>query len=183
MAHLLLHAAGNVRAHALRLIQLVDLGRLSHHMTGHDWEDLLDGSAAGAPSWWAYPPLLLAQRYCSARVPPEIQARLAAVCPWSLQRAARGYTLSEVSWSNLRIPAFPGIEWSRSPVEGLRFAKSRLLPSRAALDGLAAAQIEQPQLATINWYGRSHLSRILRWAVGRPPRVQTLCCMRAALEE
>ena len=34
MAHLLLHAAGNMRAHAFRLIQLVDLGRLSHQMTG-----------------------------------------------------------------------------------------------------------------------------------------------------
>ncbi len=33
LAHLLLHAAGNMRAHCLRLLQLEDIARLARHMT------------------------------------------------------------------------------------------------------------------------------------------------------
>jgi hypothetical protein len=87
--------------------------------------------------------------------------------------------LTTVSWSNLRINAFPGIEWSRSPLEALRFAKSRIAPSREALDELESAMKVLPGLQTIPWYGQGHLTRIMRWMFGRPPRVQT---MRSVLD-
>ena len=36
-------------------------------------------------------------------------------------------TLTDVSWSNLRIHAFPGIAWSRTPLDALRFIRSRVV--------------------------------------------------------
>ncbi len=181
MAHLLLHTAGNIRAHALRLIQLQDIARLSALMNAEDWCELAHGENAGA--WWAYPPLLLATRYCEARVPREVLEFLERVCPLVLARSGRRWSLTEVSWSNLRIRALPGVEWSRSAGEIVRFARSRLLPSRAALGELSLATREQPQLAVVPWYTQSHPARIVRWVFGRPPRVQTLASVLAALRD
>jgi hypothetical protein len=181
MSHLLLHAAGNMRAHALRLVQLHDIARLATRMDASDWAELAAARDAGAPAWWAYPPLLLAQRYCDAAVPAALIADLRVACPWTLARAARRYSLTDVSWSNLSIAALPGIEWSRSLFEGLRFAKSRLLPARVALNELAVASVQQPQLSGIPWYMRSHAERILRWVFTRTPRVQTMTSVLAAL--
>ncbi len=70
MAHLLLHAAGNTRAHALRLIQLHDIARLSALMNAEDWCELAHGK--NATLWWAYPSLVLAVKYCEARVPRDV---------------------------------------------------------------------------------------------------------------
>src|SRR5271165_322192 len=42
MMHLLLHATGNMRAHALRLIQLHDIARLASRFGSVDWEELLN---------------------------------------------------------------------------------------------------------------------------------------------
>ena len=181
MAHLLMHAAGNMRAHALRLVQLHDIARLSTLMNGDDWHELT--WAGNEIPWWAYPPLLLATKYCVAAVPRELLALLEHSCPLMLARAARRWTLTDVSWSNLRIPAFPGIEWSRSANEAARFAMSRLFPSRSALEGLSVAMHEQPQMTAIPWYTRSHPARIVRWVFGRPPRVQTMSSVMAALGE
>ena len=88
-----------------------------------------------------------------------------------------------MSWSNLRIAALPGIEWSRTPVETLRLARSRFWPSRAALGDLAATLEAQPQHAQIRWYGASHAERIARWLFTRTPRVQTMSVVSAALRE
>ena len=41
MLHLLLHAAGNMRARALRLIQLHDIALLARRLGSRDWEELL----------------------------------------------------------------------------------------------------------------------------------------------
>ena len=179
MAHLLLHAAGNMRSHALRLLQLHDIARLSVLMDAGDWYEL--AHAENATLWWAYPPLLLATKYCEVRVPRDLLAFLEHVCPPVLARAARRWTLTDVSWSNLRISAFPGIEWSRSAGEAARFAMSRVLPSRTALEGLSLVTRAQPELAAIPWYTQPHLIRIVRWAFGRPPRVQTMTSVLAAL--
>jgi hypothetical protein len=179
MAHLLLHAAGNMRAHALRLLQLHDIARLSVLMDANDWSDLLDSKKETL--WWVYPPLVLAMKYCDVRVPCEVSEHINRLCPPLLARSARRRMLTDVSWSNLRISAFPGIEWSRSPGEAVRFARSRLIPSRAALDELSGGVREQPHLVTIPWYTRSHPVRIMKWVFGRPPRVQTMSSVLAAL--
>jgi hypothetical protein len=64
----------------------------------------------------------------------------------------------------------------------LRFIYSRLLPSRAALEGLELVLQVQPQLGRVPWYGRSQGERIARWLFSRPPRVQTMVSVLAALE-
>jgi hypothetical protein len=181
MAHILLHAAGNTRAHALRLIQLQDIARLSALMNAEDWCEL--AHRGNATLWWAYPSLVLAGKYCETRVPPDVLDFLERVCPPVLARSARRWSLTEVSWSNLRISAFPGVEWSRSAGEAVRFARSRLMPSRQALDELSMTTREQPQLAAVPWYTRSHPARIVRWAFGRPPRAQTMTTVLAALSD
>jgi hypothetical protein len=178
LAHLLLHAAGNMRAQALRLLQLEDIGRLACDMTERDWHVLLrSGGADGC--WWGLPALLLAQRYCEAPIPDAVLAQFSAPSPRWLRRAAQRYTLTDVSWSNLRIAAFPGIEWARSPLEALRFANSRILPGKAALSELESAVKLSPEMSTIPWYGQRHATRIVRWLFTRPPRVQT---MRSVLD-
>jgi hypothetical protein len=87
-----------------------------------------------------------------------------------------------VSWSNLRIAALPGSEWARTPLELLRFAKSRVVPGRAALRDLSVAQQAHPAISQLRWYGVTHGERILRWLISRPPRVQTMVSVRAAFE-
>jgi hypothetical protein len=129
--------------------------------------------------WWALPALMLARRYCEARIPDSVLAQFASRCPRALRRAAQRFTLTEVSWSNLDIAAFPGIEWSRSPLEALRFARSRIMPSRTALGELKTAADLAPELRAISWYGERHAIRIVRWLFTRPPRVQT---MRSVLD-
>jgi hypothetical protein len=91
-------------------------------------------------------------------------------------------TLTDVSWSNLRVHALPGISWSRTPLDALRFIYSRAFPSRIALTELQLAQQAQPQLGRVPWYGLSQGGRVVRWLFSRPPRVQTMLSVRAALE-
>jgi hypothetical protein len=181
LAHLLLHCAGNMRAHALRLIQLHDVARLLPHLGADDWAQLLRPRSPADSPWWMLPPLLLAQRYAGAMVPSGVQDELQSSCPPWLARAARRFTLHEVSWSNLRIAAFPGIEWSRSLGESLSYARSRIAPDRAARAEVALWAQVYPQIQGIPWYEESHRARILRWVFSRPPRVQTMNSILAAL--
>ena len=128
-----------------------------------------------------YPPLKLALHYYPgcATVPLEDFAR---ACPRVLRTAARRDTLTGVSWSNLRIHAFPGIAWSRTPVEALRYVRSRVVPSRKSMADLQACVQAAPQLNRIPWYGIPHHKRIARWLFSHPPRVQTMMSVAAALE-
>ena len=105
-----------------------------------------------------------------------------AVCPRVLRVAAERQSLTDVSWSNLRIHAFPGIAWSRTPLEALRFMRSRALPSRRSLAELECVARDQPQLDRVPWYGLPHGRRVLHWLFSKPPRVQTMVSVRAALE-
>jgi len=180
MLHLLLHAAGNMRARALRQVQLEDLARLGPRLGPSAWDELF---GEGDEGWWLAPPLLLVERYYPGRIPVEILRRAVRQCPPWLRTRARRHRLVDVSWSRIGIQAFPGIEWSRSPAEALRYMRSRILPTRAAraeLD-LAATPQALPWLHDVRWYGASHPERIVRWLFGRPPRVQTLVSVRAAL--
>ena len=183
LLHLLLHAAGNMRAHALRQIQLHDIAMLGSLLDDHDWGLLLEQRHDEEAPWWLYPPLALTARYYPNRIPAEALRAARAACPRMLRFAAARQSLTDVSWSNLRIPAFPGIAWSRTPFEAVRFVRSRVLPSRASLAELEVATRAQPQLDTVPWYGVSHGRRILRWLFSRPPRVQTIVSVLAALRD
>jgi len=102
--------------------------------------------------------------------------------PW-LRRAQRSVTLTQVSWSNLHISAFPGIAWSGSPGEALRFVRSRVFPDRGAIEELEDARRAMPTLDRIPWYGDKHLKRIARWIFSRPPRVQTMNSLMAVVAD
>jgi Uncharacterised nucleotidyltransferase len=183
MLHLLLHAAGNIRARALRLIQLHDIALLAGRFGPGDWEALLAMRPDGGALWWALPPLILTARYYPATIPQDLLASLRIGCPWLLGKLARRQRLADVSWSNIRIAAFPGVEWSRTPREAIEFMRSRIWPSREALLELKEGADQIPDSSTVPWYGISHGARILRWVLSRPPRVQTLLSVRAALAD
>lgn len=178
--HLLLHAAGNMRAHALRQVQLHDIALMAGRLDSEDWDRLLDSPVAQGGSWWIWPVLELTQRYYEGSLPTVVDSFRERTPRW-LRRTAERQTLTDLSWSNLRIAAFPGIHWARSPGEALRFALGRVLPERAALDELRHLRIAQPAMMQTPWYGISHARRILRWLVSRPPRVQTLNSVLVAL--
>jgi Uncharacterised nucleotidyltransferase len=181
MMHLLLHAAGNIRARALRLIQLHDISLLAARFAADDWEELAAMHQDGHALWWVWAPLILTTRYYPASVPRDLFARLRLECPWLLRTLAQRYRLTDVSWSNIHIAAFPGVEWSRGGGEALAFMRSRIWPRSEALSELKQGAAQIPGSSTIPWYGISHAARILRWIFLRPPRVQTLLSVRAAL--
>jgi hypothetical protein len=180
--HVMLHTAGNMRAHAMRFLQIYEIAQLARRLGPADWAELL-GDDARARAWWIYPALTLAERYVPDSIPDAQLQAFAAACPRGLRERFERHSVYDVSWSNLRIHALPGIEWSRTWSEALRFARSRALPSRAALrelhDGLEAL----PHLTQGRWYRATHAERIARWLFSRPARVQTLCSVRAALAE
>ena len=182
LLHLLLHAAGNMRAHALRQIQLHDIAMVASLFYERDWSALLEQRQDKEQPWWLFPPLALAARYYPGHVPPEVLRAAEAVCPRVLRLATARQSLTDVSWSNLRIHALPGLEWSRTPLDALRFMLSRAWPSRRSLADIELARHAQPQLDQVPWYGVSHGGRMVRWLFSRPPRVQTIVSVRAALE-
>lgn len=180
LMHVALHTAGNMRAHSLRQIQLLDIAALGRELDDDDWHWLLTRGAERA--WWIFPSLFLSERYCTASVPADVLGEARKICPRLLRAAVARSDLTDVSWSNLRIPAFPGIAWSRTPLEAMRFMRSRLLPSRAALAELEQDRRHNESLNRVPWYGLRHGSRILRWMVSHPPRVQTFVSVERALE-
>lgn len=180
MKHLLLHAAGNMRANALRLIQLQDIALLAARMRPMDWDELLAGPRAAVDIWWAFPPLSLTNRLYIGSIPPPAVQTLRAACRPLLRYAAERYQLTDVSWSRIRVDALPGIEWSRSLLEAGKFVRSRVWPSREALASLRAGSASLHLHAVTPWYGLSHGKRIARWLVTRTPRVQTWQSVMAA---
>jgi hypothetical protein len=183
MLHLLLHAAGNMRARALRLIQLHDISLMAARFLPSDWEALLAIRPHDEGLWWALAPLMLTSRYYPMAVPQSLFVRLSIECPWLLRKAAQRHCLADVSWSNIRIAAFPGVEWSRTPIEALNFARTRIWPNHNSRLELGVGAAEIPGSPTVPWYGIPHAARIIRWVFSRPPRVQTLLSVRAALAQ
>jgi hypothetical protein len=183
MLHLLLHAAGNMRANALRLIQLHDIGLLALRFDSNEWMELMTMRLENRGLWWALPPLKLTTRYYPGAIPPSVIAHLGQECPWLLGRRYKKLGLADVSWSNMWVHALPGIEWSSSPQEALKFMVSRLWPSSEREQEAQHLVIQHPGASAIPWYGISQGARILRWLFSRPPRVQTLVAVRAALAQ
>lgn len=181
MRHLLLHTAANLRARAMRGLQLHDIAALACRMSTADWKELArDGERPGAP-WWMLAPLSLTASYYPSAIPQGLIESSALGCPPLLRRAARNQTLTDVSWSKLRIQAFPGIEWCHSVPEALRFMASRAFPDRAMRHSLLNIATKHSYSTATSWYGLSQGRRILRWVLSSPPRVQAIYPIRVAL--
>jgi hypothetical protein len=182
MTHLLLHAAGAMKLRALRLIHLNDIARLSANMTAADWDVMLELGQAGREHWWALPPLRLTARYYGNVIPAHVLAKLSASCPWLLSRISRRLTMSDVSFSHMRIDAFPGIEWSQSLLESVQYAANRLWPNKELL--ALRKQMAQTEVSWSDsrWHHSSQARRLLRWIVSRPARAETMHTIRAALD-
>lgn len=180
MAHVLAHAAGTMTHRGLRLIQLCDITRLAHRMSGADWEELLGLHGSGQRLWWAAPPLVLTERYFPDTVPLTVLTRLEAGCPWILQRITRRRRLADFSYSHLYLDPIPGIIWARSPAQALRYLGSRVLPGaeqRAQMEVLA----KTGPWSAEQWHRQSQVRRIVQWLTSRPTRTETLQPVRAAL--
>lgn len=178
--HVMLHASGNMRANAMRFIQIYDVALLLQRFGPADWAELI-GTDPATTAWWMYPVLTLADRYVPGSVPAPLLAQFAAWCPPRLRRRFEHRAVYDVSWSNLRIAALPGLEWARGIGERLRLARHRLLPGRQALTELQQGTQLNPSLADSAWYRSSQAARVMRWVVGKPARVQTMASLRAAL--
>ena len=178
--HLLLHTAGNMRSRCFRALQAFDIAALAATLDTADWDELFD--EARCATWWLYPPLAVAARVRPASIPAAALDRAARSSPRWLRRRRRHGGVFEVSWSNLRIAALPGIEWSRTPAEAVRLLRARLIPSSQDLTELRHSAESMPKLLELPWYQLSHPQRILRWALGRAPRVQTMASVHAALQ-
>jgi hypothetical protein len=180
--HLLLNAAGDMRQHSLRQIQLNDIALIARLLGDDGWQAVLRQPGNERAPWWMFPPLALTARYYPGHVPADVLKEARAACPRVLRLVIERESLTTLSWANLQILAFPGIEWSRTPLDALRFIRSRVAPSRRALGEVEQAQLAWPQPDGVKWYGASHPRRILRWLFARPARVQTMLSVRAALE-
>lgn len=180
MRHLLLHSAADMHANSLRFIQLYDIARLSQSMTLADWSELIDVTRGKEAAWWTYPPLAMSARHFPGTIPDSIVAAASSCCPPLLRHLAQRRTLYEVSLSNLRVVAFPGLEWARTPLELLRFIKERALPSAGALQEFEASAPARPMRNAIPWLGLSRGRRLLMWLFSKPPRVMTIAAVIAA---
>jgi len=182
MMHLLLHASGAMVIQSLRLVQLHDLRLLSSRMSAADWDEVLDWRTRARSLWWALPPLRLMLRYYGSMVPPNVLHALEFDCPWHLSRAYRRRTLSDVSYSHLWVDAFPGIEWSQTVPEMLRYTLSRIRPSAQHLALRNRVASTQAWASHGRWLKLSQTQRILSWVTSRQARPVTMHVVRAALE-
>jgi len=181
MTHLLLHAAGDMRARSLRLIQLNDIAALAPRLGMDQWARVL-GAERAARAWWAFPPLALTARYYPDLIAPEVLAGARAVCPRVLRSICQRQRLSDVSFSYLWVQFSPGIEWSRSLSEALEYAHSRIFPTAAVRAEIRQCENTQLWARDTAWSRLSRPRRVARWLVSRCPRDATMLPVRAALE-
>jgi len=181
MAHLLLHAAGAIALRAMRLVQLHDLALLSRRMSEADWLELTGPVAAQRALWWAFSPLILVARYYGT-IPAYVLANTAEACGWSLRRSSRKKQLWQVSFSDLRRRAFPGIEWSQSAGDALAYAAERaMLAARVLARVTLTGQVVGGVDGIAGRWGESLPSR--GWIACRPVRPAPLVAVRSALAQ
>jgi hypothetical protein len=182
LLYLLLHAAGNMGGHALRLLHLHDIALLAARMTQADWEPFV--SAPGGPQgrWWAFPPLALAERYQPGLVPADVLNALRAVCPMALRHVSGRRTLTQWSYANLFVPALPGLPWCGSLHESFRYVSGRLRPGSEQLTNRGIVAAEQ-WAAPSAWSHMPQRQRVVRWLFARPPRQAAMYIVKAALGE
>jgi hypothetical protein len=182
MLHLLLHAAGSTVFRALRLVQLHDMALLSERMSDVDWEELISQStSARCGLWWAYAPLRLVAHYYRT-IPPHVLDACASECRASFLRRSRGRHLWDVSFSDLRRRAFPGIEWSRSTGDAIAYAAGRV---QLSLQVLARTMLTGTVTGGVDGIvGRGgHTSPAGGWIALRPARSATVLAVRHALAQ
>jgi hypothetical protein len=164
----------------VRLLHLHDIALLSASLSAADWDELLSPSCAAR--WWALPPLELTARYYpTAAIPAQVLEALAEGCSGLLRQVHRRRTLSDESLSYLWIGAFPGIEWSRTPAEMLRYAANRIRPSGAMREQRRELLRHRPPGSQTHWQHLSQGRRMLRWLISRPARDESLAAVQAAL--
>ena len=88
MMHLLLHAAGNMRARALRLIQLHDIARLAQAFGSGDWKELLAARPDGSHAMVGAGALMSDRALLSrGQFPPDVLASLKQRVPLVVAQA------------------------------------------------------------------------------------------------
>jgi hypothetical protein len=120
-------------------------------------------------------------RYYAGRVPKRVLMTLNDGCPRFLRSIATQRSLVAVSYSHLWVNAFPGIEWSRSLTEMLRFALGRLHPSRDHLAQREYIAKSESWAKHSQWSQLSQSRRVLRWLSARQARPATMSAVAAAL--
>jgi hypothetical protein len=183
MMHLLLHAAGAMVFRAVRLINLNDISRLSASMSSRDWDEFLAYERIlDQTLWWAFPPLAMTAHYYDS-IPERVVTALSFRCHWWLKEICRRRTLSDVSLSHLRVTAFPGIEWARSPGEMLAYVSSRVVPDAQMRSLRKVFATTEPAAAQSTWAHLSQSGRLLRWLTSRPVRPESVRPIRMALAQ
>ncbi|MGH8214751.1 MAG: nucleotidyltransferase family protein [Rhodanobacteraceae bacterium] len=177
LAHLLLHAAGNICGRSLRLMHLHDIALLARSMQPEEWVFLWRGGAC----WWALPPLSMVARYYQDAIPDAVLATLARDCPPLLRAVSHRQTLTQVSCSELWLHAFPGLEWSRDPLDAARFVAGRIRRPPEKIrerNDMARAQL---WLQDQDWVTASQSRRILTWLTRKVPRMDMMYAVHMAL--
>jgi len=178
LAHLLLHAAGNICGRSLRLLHLHDIALVARSLQPAEWSFLWEAG----PCWWALPPLQMVARHYRDAIPAAVLTGLSDSCPVVLRMVSRRQTLMDASCSDLWLHAFPGIEWSRSPAEAARFVAARVRPSVEKIrerDDMVRTQL---WLHDQDWVTATQRRRILTWLTRRVPRMDMMFAVRAALD-
>jgi hypothetical protein len=179
LAHLLLHAAGNICGRSLRLMHLHDIALLARSMQPEEWVFLWQGGAC----WWALPPLQLTAAYYPGAIPDAVPATLARDCPPLLRMVSRHQTLTKTSCSELWLHAFPGLEWSRDVRDAARFIAGRIHPSAEKRRERADMTRTQLWLHDERWVTATQRRRIFTWLIRRVPRMDTMYVVRMALAD
>jgi len=178
LAHLLLHAAGNLCGRSLRLMHLHDIALLARSLQPEEWVFLWNDGAC----WWALPPLRMVARYYENAIPDAVLVGLARDCPPLLRMVSRHQTLTRVSCSELWLHAFPGLEWSRDLGDAARFVAGRIRPSAEKIRERADMTRTQLWLQDQDWVVAGQRRRILTWLTRRVPRMDIMFVLRTALE-
>ena len=180
MAHLLLHAAGSIVEHALRLIQLNDIALLAGRATAGDWVELMRIGQGAHSAWWAFPPLALTAVYYPECIPAWVLDAAHTACPAMLRWSSGRQTLTSVSLSFPWIEAFPGIAWSSSPREALEYVARRVVRGEEMAVARQLASRTEPGLCLKErqWLAASQGRRVLQWLVSRPTRPLTMRVVR-----
>jgi len=181
MAHLLLHAAGAMALRTVRLVQLHDVALLSRRMSHADWLELHRPVAAQHSLWWAYAPLVLVARYYGT-IPAWLLESVARDCGWFLRRSSRKRLLWQLSFSDLRRKAFPGIEWSQSAGEAFVYATERTMLAAQVLTRAIVFRQVAGGLDGIASHDRQSLPP-RSWVSLRPARPAPLFAVRSALAQ
>jgi hypothetical protein len=89
----------------------------------------------------------------------------------------------DVSYSYLWVKAFPGIEWSQSPLEMFQYGLSRIRPNKALLASRQMIAANQTWARYGDWPNMSQTRRVLRWLSSRQTRPATMHVIAAAFSE